>query len=189
MSVIRRSLAVLCGSLLAFAACSSSNSSSGGGCCAFGGVDAGEAVACICGSDSTSQAAGDPNTTVTYSGSTCTVTTAHSSPDSGNSESVAIRGGPLMAAAQCTTGAGAVTFSSSDVACCIFDGSPQSCLCSASATIMEAGGITVSFDAAACTLKTTDTAVGGGGVTVSTQGRRPTSGAECAATVLSLTQL
>jgi hypothetical protein len=172
-------------SILGLVACSSSSSTSSGlgTCCAFGeGDDAGDAgpVACVCGSDSTAQSADDPNVTVTFARSTCTIVSTVSFPDSGNTETITQHGSPATSAAQCAPPGASV---SSNIQCCIFeDSTHDSCNCSGDATFSPDPGVTVTFDATACTLKTSAVLSGDAGVaTVETQGRHATSAAECAA--------
>lgn len=167
-------------SILALVACSSSSSSSLGldTCCAFGD-DAGPA-ACVCGSDSTADEPNDPNVTVTFTRSTCTIVRTESFPDTGNTETITQNGSPVTSAAECAPPGASV---SSNIQCCIFDdGTGQNCICSGDVTFSANSGITETFDATACTLKTSAVLPGDAGVTtIETHGNHATSAAQCAA--------
>jgi hypothetical protein len=174
---MRTPIMTLLASILGFVACSSSSSSPSGlsSCCAFGEGDAGP-TSCLCGSDFTAVLPDDPNATVTFSRSTCTVTNTESFPDSGATETTTLQGGPATSAAQCAPPGATV---SSDIQCCIFE--DGSCTCSGDFTVSEASGDTETFDATACTRKTSAVLSGDGGVaTVEEQGRHANSAEECA---------
>jgi hypothetical protein len=167
-------------SILALVACSSSSSSSLGldTCCAFGD-DAGPA-ACVCGSDSTADWPNDPNVTVTFTRSTCTLVRAESFPDTGDTETFTQHGSPVTSAAECAPPGASV---SSNIQCCIFgDGTSQSCTCSGDVKLSPNPGVTETFDATACTLTTSAVLPGDAGVTtIETHGSHATSAAQCAA--------
>jgi hypothetical protein len=171
----------LLASILGFVACSSSSSSSSGlsACCAFGEGDDAGLTSCLCGSDFSAVSPGDPNATVAFSRSTCTITNTESFPDSGATRTITERGSAATSAAQCAPPGASV---SSDVQCCIFgDGAGESCTCSGDFTVSETSGVTETFDATACTMKTSAALTGDGRIaTVEMQGRHATSAADCA---------